>query len=900
MRFRLRSPFISFLILMACLLLAGNAYAQNPQNVDAYVSKSFGGLRYNRATGTFDAVGTIKNTSPDTTLAAPMSLVVTGISDASVSLANGSGKTADGSAYINVALTGGTLTPGSTVSNIVLKFYNPKQVNFSFATTTLALINAPPGPPVAPSLFLTSPVTGMLFKTQPITVTGTVDDNAAVVLVNGVQAAVSGGRFTASVPLTHEGLQAVSAVATNAGGSSQSSITVGLDTTAPLLTVDSPTNNAYTADAVGTVAGTVYDVMTPTPAVTVNGIAAFVSNGQYMVTGVPLNFGSNQVTVVATDSVGNTRSANLTINRAVPNGPHLIIVSGQAQNAFAGNVLPQPLMVQVVNGAGQPISNQKVTFQVSRGDGLLNSIPTQAQPDRTVSVQSNANGLAAVLFQLGRRAGAGNNRVQVILSNNPALNPTFIEFFATAVSGKPDHLNAIALSNEQTGAVNRPLDTPLQAVVSDALGNPVPGAAVTFKVTQGGGSFAGSPTFDTVSGQNGIAQALLTLGTDAGTDNNVVETRFTGQSGFPLIFNASAKAPGPSGSTTFKGIVLDGENMPLAHAKVSIVGTSLATFTDGQGKFLLTSVPPGPARLFTEGSYIQDPLGRHFPSLELDINAISGVENTLTGPVYLPVVSTDNKSMRTVTGPVGSDLVLQMPDVPQATLTLKAGTIVSNATGPASASNPIAVSFSRVNINHLPMPSPNGGTFLLAFTVQPSGTHFNPPAQVCLPNMGAAPGSQVDIFSFDHRLGQFVPIGLATVTEDGGRICTNPGFGIELAGWGGAPPRRNPTPTPRTSAYPLNNLLLPLERRELYQRESVGRDLSWSSSDTMCMSLLSPSTVSFRHCDNHVTYTVAGQSAVAAYDLKPVAVCKTRPNKSNHSGVVQLELTTTSNRFCHF
>jgi hypothetical protein len=366
-------------------------------------------------------------------------------------------------------------------------------------------------------------------------------------------------------------------------------------------------------------------------------------------------------------------------------------------------------------------------------------------------------------------------------------SPSFVEFCAAALSGRPDHLTSIPMSDHQTGVAGRPLSDPLAVAVYDAQGNPVAGVPVDFKVTEGGGSFSGKATARVTTGADGIAGAVLTLGPEDGIENNVATASFTGQNGLPVTFGATGRVPGPVGQTTFRGIVLDNEDRPLENARAVIQGTNREALSDSQGRFLITNVPPGAQRLFVDGSQIRDTQGRTFPNLEFDTNVISGTENSLGMSVCLPALTADSKSMRTITGPVTQAVVLQLPGVPEATLTLLPGTIVRSKKGPASASNPITVSLSRVNSDRVPMPPPNGGIFALAGTVQPAGTQFDPPAALCQPNsLGLRPGAQVDIFSFDHDVGQFVSIGLATVTEDGARICSNAGFGIHKAGWHGS------------------------------------------------------------------------------------------------------------------
>ena len=84
-----------------------------------------------------------------------------------------------------------------------------------------------------PSVQITNPTSGATVKATPITVTGTVSDPAAVVIVNGVVAVVNGtGNFSATgVPL-QEGANQLTAVARNpANLSARHTISITLDTT---------------------------------------------------------------------------------------------------------------------------------------------------------------------------------------------------------------------------------------------------------------------------------------------------------------------------------------------------------------------------------------------------------------------------------------------------------------------------------------------------------------------------------------------------------------------------------------------------------------------------------------------------------------------------------------------
>lgn len=71
--------------------------------------------------------------------------------------------------------------------------------------------------------------------------------------------------------------------------------------------------------------------------------------------------------------------------------------------------------------------------------------------------------------------------------------------------------------NGQIGAAGAPLDVALRVKAVDALGNPVPGATVTFTVVAGGGSLAGGPVR---TGSDGVAvSGRWTLGPVSGVQS---------------------------------------------------------------------------------------------------------------------------------------------------------------------------------------------------------------------------------------------------------------------------------------------------------------------------------------------------------------------------------------------
>ncbi len=138
----------------------------------------------------------------------------------------------------------------------------------------------------------------------PTTVTGTVDDPAATVRVNGITASLVGTTFSALVPLAL-GPNALTATATDLLGN-QASATITVH-------VDLPPAQK---DPHGTllVTGTVNEVGA---VVSVNGVSASMSAGVFSAT-VGITTGYNTLTATAIDLAGNTASASVRVFVPLP------------------------------------------------------------------------------------------------------------------------------------------------------------------------------------------------------------------------------------------------------------------------------------------------------------------------------------------------------------------------------------------------------------------------------------------------------------------------------------------------------------------------------------------------------------------------------------------------------
>jgi len=636
----------------------------------------------------------------------------------------------------------------------------------------------------ATSISIASPPNLSFVNASPVTVSGTVSDANAALKVNGVATVASGGRFSVSVPLL-EGPNTITAVTTNSQGtSSTASVQVTLDTTPPKVTIDSPFNGYITADPTITVTGKVNDIVIGTVnpqqvRVSVNGVSALVSNRSFEAASIPLSVGNNTIAANAVDRAGNAASFSIVVTRVPPGQPRITIVSGNNQTGPVSTALAQPLVVQVLDGAGAPIPAQTVVFAVTQNNGLLNG---SSAPK---SILTDSLGKAQAVWTLGSRAGSVN-----LVQAGVAGIPGNAIFTAAGVGGMPAKI-VVDAGGQQTGATGQQLPNPLAVVVTDAAHNRLSSVPVTFQVKKGGGNFAGQQSLTINTDSDGRALATLTMGPNDGIANNLVEANFLGNSGLPAAFSLSGRTPGAPAATVIKGVVLDNSNTPVPGATVRAylenvpaqvsagLPPSATATSDVHGQFFIQPAPVGFVKLLVDGSTIKRP-GK-WPNLEYELVTVAGQINTLGMPVYLLPIDTVHQLC--VSDTVGGSL--NLPQVPGFALTVQPGA----ATFPGGSKSG-CISVTPVHPDKIPMVPGFGQQPKFIVTIQPAGTTFNPPAQIAIPNSdGLKPGEITEMYGFDHDLGMFVSIGTGTASADGTLITSDRGVGVVKAGWfcGGPP-----------------------------------------------------------------------------------------------------------------
>ena len=210
--------------------------------------------------------------------------------------------------------------------------------------------------------------------------------------------------------------------------------------------------------------------------------------------------------VVAVLAAGaGTSSATGTACPAVNNPNELVLVGGSAQTAQLGKQFQAPLQVALANTNGCPLTGSLAGVAVefdgpaSGPSGIFASSGTHI-----AVVGTDAQGTAtAPPFTANDTAGEYSVDAQ---SDYGTVN---IDLGNTA-SGVPTAIATLAGSDQQA-TVGAQYAQALQARVTDANGNPVPGAVVGFTVVPGptgaGASFLGGGPASAVTNSSGVATA---------------------------------------------------------------------------------------------------------------------------------------------------------------------------------------------------------------------------------------------------------------------------------------------------------------------------------------------------------------------------------------------------------
>jgi len=320
-------------------------------------------------------------TDPD----ASQQLTVTGTwsdgSQQNITAANSGTTYASNSPAVALVSPGGLVTPGESNGTAIITATN---TGISGSTSVEVSIDFN-----LPVVTITAPKNGAALTGTPVTVVGTIEDKSPIqsAFVNNTPLTLSDINFSAQLDLA-EGPNPITVTATDSFGNvgSDSISVIGVveaqDTTAPVVTITSPSEGAQLTQTPVAVSGTVQDA-SPITSLTINGLTAVLSNSLF---NLDLNLveGTNTIIATAKDEHENTGSANVSVT--LDTAPPALAVESipllTNQNELTVRGISEPEATIAVVGGTAPVSGS--TDQASGEFG----IPVELHPNthNTLSV----------------------------------------------------------------------------------------------------------------------------------------------------------------------------------------------------------------------------------------------------------------------------------------------------------------------------------------------------------------------------------------------------------------------------------------------------------------------------------------------------------------------------------
>ena len=460
-----------------------------------------------------------------------------------------------------------------------------------------------------------------------------------------------------------------------------------------------------------------------------------------------------------------TQATRTTLTVVVPSdaatGPVTVETEGGtaiSPNDFVVNQIPAPVITDfnpkrgivgtqvVLTGTNLKVDANDPSVTFAGGSGRLPALVTNASATQVqVTVP---NGAITGLIELTHAGGTTATATPFTVDSEQDFLITVAPSTTTAVQGGSGTYVVYVTSTQSTFS---------QLASLTATGLP---AGIT-------------ATFDT---------AQITAGASATLTLNLSGTISPGS--YPFTIHAVAPVGGndlertvgatlnvmAGGQTTLSGRVLSTDKEPIVGATASLDGRT--AMTDASGSFLLVGVTAGTNRpLMIDGRTANSP-NKTYPVIIEPANIVAGQANVNPYTFYLPPIDTQYE----VEVVPGQNTVASNPRVPGLSMTIPAGANLRNRDG-----SPVSrVSITPLAIDRTPAPLPANVKTALVYTSQPGGALSDIPMPVTYPNLlGMDPGTQVQLYAFNHDTVQWYVYGTGRVSTDGQTISPeiNPATG---------------------------------------------------------------------------------------------------------------------------
>ncbi len=230
-----------------------------------------------------------------------------------------------------------------------------------------------------------------------------------------------------------------------------------------------------------------------------------------------------------------------------PRATRAVVASGDAQTGTVGQALSAPLIVQINDQSGSPMSGVSVSFTVSAGGGEVSN----------TSGTTDASGQASTNWTLGTAAGS-TQQVTAAVAGATSIS---VLFSATATADDAFVVSMIS-GDDQFAYMGTKVPEIIVVRVRDQYANDVSGQVVAFTLPTGRGSVDSTVAFTNSSGE---AVTGWTVGSTVGQDTAFATV--AGVVGSPIVFTATvhdlqitAVAPGTielGGTATITGTGFD-------------------------------------------------------------------------------------------------------------------------------------------------------------------------------------------------------------------------------------------------------------------------------------------------------------------------------------------------------
>ncbi|WP_367154929.1 choice-of-anchor D domain-containing protein [Methylomonas sp. HYX-M1] len=589
--------------------------------------------------------------------------------------------------------------------------------------------------------------------------------------------------------------------------------------------------------------------------------------------------GSHSVSIMATDASGNASGAYTRTFTLDTQAPTVTVTSLAEGDSLTANIR----LKGSADGTGTTLTMLNYQFDT----GTVRSLIYDSTGKFDDLLQYGDLSVGEHSLKITAQDSAGNQTVQTLTVKVDALAPFTITKISPAdgsanvgVTQRPQinfsrAVNPATLTGKNLYAT-APDGTKLATTIVPAADgsfawlfftNPMPGGSeITIHVdgskirAAADGSFLDADGDGTAGGETTVS--FTTVSTTAITGTKLIgKVVDPGPDLEPMTFDDIRR--GPDGVPHTADDVF---KLPIAHAKVFILGhEDQFVYTDENGNFELTDVPAGEVKLAIDGRTATNaPDGVFFPEMVMALEIKAGVTNTVMGSMgsdeeklanadrveaYLPRIANtvlqdvSNSEPTTITT-ANADAApnLTPEEREKLTLTINPGTAVGE--------DGTIVDNAQIGIATVPpelvrdMLPPGVLQHTFDITIQAPGiATFTDPVEITFPNVfNAAPGTKLNILSFDHTTGMLVINGTGTVSADGLTVVSDPGSGVRAPGWhgmtppggcGGAPTPPMPPhePDPNDTSDPKEYITLPLITDEGGSFDFP--DMSWTAPDPL-------------------------------------------------------------------